>query len=325
MPLESKKTLLFRLYQVLYEYSDEDHPLLQQEIIRLLSLNYGIEVERKAIGRNISYLSEMGFEIVSTRQGCYLAEKPFEKSELRLLVDSVLCNRHINATDSKGLIEKVIALGGHNFRSHVKHVYSVNEWSKSKNRDFFYNIEVIDEAIENNKQISFDYNKVGIDKKLHKTRAHKASPYQMILHNQHYFLMCYEEYWQNIAFYRLDKITNIQLSNTQLTPVRSLKGYENGINYKEISTSRPYMFADKPERITFKCQEWLFDEVADWFGTDLCVQKNDDETIKVNLSASPKAMEFWALQYGVYVEILEPQSLRNNIKEKIAVMAKKYK
>ncbi|MEG1991516.1 MAG: WYL domain-containing protein [Christensenella sp.] len=44
----------------------------------------------------------------------------------------------------------------------------------------------------------------------------------------------------------------------------------------------------------------------------------------VTLTASPKAMEYWALQYGVFAEIIEPQHLRDSIKEKIAIMAKKY-
>ena len=52
MSLEAKKALIVRLYQVLYEYSDAEHPLTQSEIIDLLDKNYGVEAERKAIGRN---------------------------------------------------------------------------------------------------------------------------------------------------------------------------------------------------------------------------------------------------------------------------------
>jgi len=35
-------------------------------------------------------------------------------------------------------------------------------------------------------------------------------------------------------------------------------------------------------------------------------------------------MRFWALQYGPYVEVLEPESLRNKVKEDITYMSKKY-
>ncbi len=48
MGFENKQTLLFRLYQVLFEYSDENHILTQQNIIDILEREYGLSVERKA-------------------------------------------------------------------------------------------------------------------------------------------------------------------------------------------------------------------------------------------------------------------------------------
>ena len=98
MALEAKKTLIMRIYQILEEYSDDEHPLTQQDIIDLLERDYGIECERKAVGRNLSYLKEMGFEIEGDKKGIYLASRPFENAELRLLIDSVLSSSHINAT-----------------------------------------------------------------------------------------------------------------------------------------------------------------------------------------------------------------------------------
>ena len=56
----------------------------------------------------------------------------------------------------------------------------------SLNQQVFLNIELTDEAIEQGKQIRFEYYRYGTDKKPHKTRAHHASPYQLILHNQRY-------------------------------------------------------------------------------------------------------------------------------------------
>lgn len=324
MSFGSKKTLIFRLYQVLHDYSGIDNPLTQQRIIDLLASNYDIEVERKAIGRNISYLREMGYEIVSGWSGSYLDDKNFDESEIRLLIDSVLCSKYINPTHSKELINKIIELGGTNFKSHVKHVYSVNDWGKSANQAFLYNIEIVVEAIEKGKIIGFDYNKYDIDKKLHKTNGHKVSPYQMILHNQHYFLMCYEEYWGNMAYYRMDKITNIHIAEDVLTPIRTIEGYKNGIDYKVLATAYPYMFADKLEEIELACESWFIDEIIDWFGKDVCIQELENDAIMVRLKASPKAMEYWAMQYGTRVEVTHPQHLRDKIKENVANMTKKY-
>ena len=218
MSLESKKILILRIYQILLEYSDAEHPLTHKRILEILYRDYGAEAERKAVGRNIAYLAEAGIDIVSTRQGCYIADKVFEEGELRLLIDSVLCNRHVNELHSKNLITKLVKMGGRNFKSRVKHVYALPDWSKSENKAVFYNIETVDEAIERNSQITFAYNKYGIDRKLHIRARHRVSPYQMVLRNQHYFLLCYEEYWKNITFFRMDKITDIALTRS---PVRT--------------------------------------------------------------------------------------------------------
>ena len=99
-----------------------------------------IEIERKAIARNLSLLKEAGYDIESTRKGSYLASRDFEDSELRLLIDGVLSSRYINAKHSKDLIEKLCKLSNERFKSNVKNIYSVNEWSKSKSVDLFYNI-----------------------------------------------------------------------------------------------------------------------------------------------------------------------------------------
>ena len=191
--LEPKKLALIRIWQILKEYSDYDHPLTQDDIAAHLENDYGIIIERKAISRNISLLKEADIEIESRRAGSYIDCRDFEDSELRMLIDGVLSSKHITAKHSKDLIERLCGLSNKYFKSHIKNIYSVNDWSKTDNQALFYNIELIDTAIETGKQLSYDYNKYGADKKLHKSSYQEVSPYQMILHNQRYLLMCDKE------------------------------------------------------------------------------------------------------------------------------------
>lgn len=57
--LEAKKLLIIRIMQILEYYSDANHPLTQEEIIKKLYDDYGIDAERKAIGRNVALLQDM--------------------------------------------------------------------------------------------------------------------------------------------------------------------------------------------------------------------------------------------------------------------------
>ena len=182
--LEPKKLAIIRILLIFEKYRDCDNPLTQEDIARRLEQEYGINIERKAVSRNISLLKEAGIGIESRRAGSYLDSRRFESAELRMLIDGVLCSKYITAKHSADLIDRLCGLSNQYFRSHVKNIYSVNEWCKTENQALFYNIEIIDDAIELGKQITFDYNKYGLDKKLHKSAFHTASPYQLLLHNQ---------------------------------------------------------------------------------------------------------------------------------------------
>lgn len=335
--LEAKKLLIVRIMQILEYYSDVNHPLTQEDIINKLYEDYGIEAERKAIGRNIALLQDM-FERESMkktataiviesdkRKGTFLGKRLFEDSELRLLIDGVLASKHISEKYSKDLIEKLSSLSNKYFKSNVKHVYSVKDWDKTENKALFWNIEVIDEAIDKSRQITFDYNKYGADKKLHKTSSHTASPYQLVLHNQHYYLVFFNERWKKVCHFRLDKITKIDITDEPMTPLRSIKGYENGLDYKKYATSLPYMFTDETERITFVCDECVIDQVVDWFGKNINVRAIGDKKYEVIVSASSNAMEYWAMQYLNYVEIKTPAELRARIKNNLQKAEEKYK
>ena len=138
--------------------------------MKYLEKDYGIVVERKAVGRQLSLLRE-AYDypdspitiITEKRKGTYIEQRAFEDSELRMLIDGVLSSKYITARHSKKLIDKLCGLSNKYFRSHVKNVYSVNDWSKTENQALFYNIDVIDEAIATDKMVEYDYNKYGVE------------------------------------------------------------------------------------------------------------------------------------------------------------------
>ncbi len=320
---EPKKLALLRILQILETYSDEQHPLKQEDIVNLLNMDYGIEVERKTIGRNLALLKEAGYDIESTKQGSYLLDRRFEDSELRLLIDGVLASKYITAKHSKELINKLCGLSNKYFRRHVKNIYSVGEWGKTENQSIFYSIEIVDEAIDKQKMIEYDYNKFGVDKSLHKSSFQRVSPYQLILHNQRYYLMGYSKYWGHMVYHRLDHITNIRVSDREIIPITELDGYKSGINYQNLTTAMPYMYNDKPEKITLITNEKMVDQIIDWFGKDVDIS-GEAENVKVTLTASPKAMLYWCVQYADEVELLSPISLREEIKEFLNKAITKY-
>lgn len=322
--MEPKKNIIMRIYQILEKYTDIERHLTQSEIIDILYKDYGIVCERKAVGRNISFLKEMGFDIESDKSGSYLASRKLDNAELRLLIDSVLCSRNINSANSQQLIDKLISLGTYDFKSFVKHVIYVKDLGKSENKQFFLNIELVDEAIEKGKKIAFMYNKVGLDKRLHPTNRHTASPYQMILHNQRYYLMLFDDLYGKVSYYRLDKITDMEILSDPLLPIKSVPGYERGIDYRKLVYGMPYMFSDAPVPVTIKCPDMMADALNDWFGDGYRTKRCEDGYFIATLTVSEQAMLYWALQYNLNVEVLSPESLRDKLRSTLKDALRMY-
>jgi predicted DNA-binding transcriptional regulator YafY len=69
----------------------------------------------------------------------------------------------------------------------------------------------------------------------------------------------------------------------------------------------------------------MMDVLVDWFGKDFKILEKTDETLIIKVRCNAYAMNCWALQYGPYVEVLEPESLREVIAKDIKCMYDKYK
>ena len=324
---EPKKLLILRILEILTEYSDVEHKLHQGEIISLLKIIYGIECERKAVARNIEFLQEAGYDIVSDKSGVYLAEKKFETGELRLLVDSVLANRNVCKSHTKSLIEKLVKEGGKYFKPYTRHVINLDDWQKADGQEFLLNIELLSEAIDGKKKISFMRQSYGADKKLHPQKSRVASPYQLILRNGYYYLAANLDWHDNLVYLRVDRMTDIVILEERARELSTVEGCENGLSLGKASNRLPYFYPDEPQRVEFETTNSsvpLLDDVFDWFGREVEITPLEGNRYRYSLIASPRAMRFWILQFGRYVKVLSPQSLLDMVRADIAEMNKIY-
>ena len=223
---------------ILRQYTDENHKLSQNDIVELLEKDYDVKADRKSVKRNITSLLEMGYPVefketlrmYPNKDGVmeesyifsdFYLERDFTDAELRLLIDSLLFSKHIPYSQCKELVGKLEGLSNRYFKSRVRFIRTLPE-TAPKNRELFYTIEIIDEAIANEKQIAFTYNEFGTDKKLHPKREREfvVNPYQMAAINGRYYLIGNYDKYNNIANYRLDRITHIRLLDTPVKPVK---------------------------------------------------------------------------------------------------------
>ncbi len=319
-----RKITILRVLQILEEYTDSEHRLSQQDIVKLLKEKYDIDCERKAVGRNLETLRRAGYEIDSARNGICLFTRRFEKSELRLLIDAVLSSRYIDNKHSGDLIAKLEKEGGTFFSEANRLAYN-HQWDKTPNKAVFFTIELLDEAISKAKKVRFVYNGYNLQKQLVPLRKGewRVSPYFLLLHNQRYYLICCEDGKDTIGYFRVDRITNIEVCRERARPLDDVEGAED-VRPDKLNITFPYLLDGRPEQVRLRCGKKVFSDLVDWFGSGFTVMSSQGDYVEITLSAPPDALKYWALQYGENVEVLEPLSLRETIKEAVKKMAIKY-
>lgn len=342
------KKLSFAILDILRQYTDSnpEHRLNQNDIIEILERDYDIKADRKSVKRNLTSLWEMGFLVdwEETRRmypnkdgemeesfiqhDFYLdrdSERDFDDSELRLLIDSLLFSKHVPYSQCKKLVGKLKGLSNNWFKSRIRFISKLPE-TASENRELFLTIDVLDEAIAENKQVAFTYNKYGTDKKLHPRREQEyiVNPYQMAATNGRYYLICNYDNHPEVAHCRLDRITNIRLLDAPRKPEDEVVGLKDWALPKHMA-EHLYMFGGESVRVSFRMKMKIIDDVIDWFGSDIVFTDETEDEVTAHVTVNWHAMRHWALQYCRHVRILTPNDLVQTVKEDLQNALNNYR
>ena len=155
----NQKLKLLTLCRLLWENTDEDHPMTVAQLIQALEAE-GIRAERTSIYDDMEALRTFGLDVQSRKgksPGWFLGERPFQLAELKLLVDAVQSSKFITQRKSGDLIRKLESLASrHQARQLQRQVY-VDRRIKSMNESVYYTIDKLHSAIANRRTVTFKY------------------------------------------------------------------------------------------------------------------------------------------------------------------------
>lgn len=325
--MSEKKSSLLYVLDILREYSDEKHTITYAVIGEKLKRLYGLDIERKTIARDIDVLSAKGYDIIKRGNlGVYLASRKFEEGELLYLIDAIYSSRSIPTKYAQDLVSRLTADHSIYNKKRFNHLEKIDEENISNNKQVFYTIEILNEAIEQGKKVEFQYGAYGKDKKLspkYDGKKYVISPYFMVNNHGKYYLVCNYEKYNNLANYKIENISNITILEQ---PARDLYSLDNmqDFSIKKYIKEHIYMVSGDSVMATIKIEdEKRINDVVGWFGEDLSMYVKDGN-IYANLNINEDALCYWALQYGKFVEVVEPQSTRDKLGEMIKILNAKY-
>ena len=313
MKLSHQKLKLLYLMQILLEQTDEEHTITVPQMIAELS-KLGISAERKSIYDDLEYLKLFGIDICSNKTrttNYYVASRDFELPELKLLVDSVQSSKFITHKKSMQLISKIEKLTScENAKKLHRQVYVTNR-VKALNEQIYYNVDKIHDAIAANRQITFKYFDIDVDKnKIYRKNGgvYTESPVALTWDDENYYLITYKEKYGNYTHYRVDKMETIQITDT----ARVLS--DTAFDLSAYSKKMFQMFGGEETAVSIQFDNDLVGVVYDRFGIDVPVTKAGEKhfVCHIKVAVSPQFLS-WVFSFGKKAKIISPDSVRDEM------------
>ena len=340
-PEIGKKVIILYILQILQKYTDADHPMTQQQIAEKLRGEYGLDVNRSTVKRNVADLMEAGYDIQATEVTRSVRnrktgeteentiftdlyyEHDFTEPELHMLIDGLLFSRSVPYKQRRQLIDKLGKLSSVHFNRRMNHVHCMSSDSP-QNRELFHTIDILDEAISGGRQVRITYNQYGTDMQLHPTvnedgtvKRQTLNPYQMVASEGRYYLICNNDHYDTVSNYRIDRITDIALLETKAKPKNRVQGLEKGLDLQEYVYQNLNMFSGEAEDTEFVIRKQHVSLIIDFFGKHVSFHEQEDGTVSCRLKVSAVAMKHWAVEHANIVRVVSPEHLVEEIRDEI--------
>lgn len=309
--METKPRILY-LLRILEQYTDEEHPLTTKQLIDKLQDEYGISAHRTTLSKDIAALQEFGVDIVtvhSTQSKYFIGSRKFELPELKLLIDAVESSRFITAKKSESLIRKIHTLTSQGQVSKLRRNNYVVDRIKPDNEQIYYIVDTINDAINEGKQISFQYyDYSGLKKKVLKNKGeiYKLSPYKLLWSGDYYYVIGYSEKKGKVINFRVDRIAAAPtILSENAIPVPKDFDLENFT--KEVF----FMFSGDEVEVDLQCDNSLMKTMIDRFGENVKTLAYDMTSFRLITEVSVSPTFFgWVFGFDGKVKILGPKNVK---------------
>ncbi len=307
-----QKLKLLYIVKLLSESTDERHPVSTTDIIAYLDAN-GIHSERKSIYDDIDKLCQFGYDIIQIHSrlggGYYMAGRDFELAELKLLVDAVQASRFITTRKSRSLIKKLEQMAGKYDAGKLQRQVYVAGRIKTENESIYYNVDSIHRAIQENRQIRFQYLDWNLKKQLvpRANAERTVSPWALIWREENYYLAAYDSADSVMKHFRVDKMGKAEVLEQKREGVEQF----SQIDPASYTNQTFGMYSGDEESVTLQFPNRLVGVVLDRFGKDADIRPMTDRIFRVRVKVAVSGQFFgWLAGIGREAVVISPASVK---------------
>lgn len=265
----------------------------------------------------------------------------FTYDEVNRLIEAVQFSSTMSTGETRALVDKLErCLTTKFYPQGPKQVCTVLTSRLTPPEKLRENLLVIQRAIDAGVKIAFRFNGYNRHRELVPVRTEKetVSPYYIVAYAGRYYLLACAEGYESMSVWRVDLMTELELPERDRRALEKRKVENLPQTWDDTFLfSHLNMSYDKPIPITLRIVNPRQGEdgkpwtnctfLYDYFGDTIrCVHTETEPPYGdiVRVMCSPFGMVNWALQYADLVEVLEPTSVREAVKEKLERLNRKY-
>ena len=323
----NQKLKLLYLARILMEETDDTHRLTTPELIERLR-SCEVNCDRKTLYGDLEELRNFGLDIIGEQQGknyyYSIGARDFELPELKLLVDSVQASKFITDKKSEELIKKLEKLCSRYNARQLHRQVTISGRIKSENESIYYNVDLLHEAIEEGRQIAFQYFQWNVRKEAiprHGGAIYRVSPWALMWDDEKYYLLAYDAADDRIKHYRVDKMLSLSI----LESPRDGREQFRRFDVARYSRSLFGMFGGEEIKVTLEADDSMAGVMIDRFGKDIMMIPGKEGRFRTTVAvAFSDQFLGWVIALGDKVRIVSPASAVEQITERVRQLAAQY-
>ena len=267
-------------------------------------------------------------------KGFYVRQRHFSPEDIHLLTECVYAAKFIDEKKAKKLVDVACEFVSEHQADKIKHNAFVSDRVKTANTKVYYNVLTINEAMKTSldghphvpEKISFNYLRYSIEdmeqKPSRKGNKYIVSPYQLIINDGNYYLLCFDDKYQNLRVYRVDRMQNLSLTGIPRVGEDEFRSIDVANYTKRVFS----MYGGTPEHVTIRFINTLLDTVIDRFGIRGAIyNKIDDKHFTVTVPVEVSDQFFgWLCGFGKRAKILSPETVVDRFEKHLAGMHELY-
>lgn len=312
MAENNQKIKLLRIIEFLRSESEPNKPVSTSQIIGYLN-SIHISCDRRTLYKDMDLLVESGTNIVKTEFGrenaYYIDEVSLSLAEVKILIDAVQAANFITKEKTSELTEKLLSLSGIRRSEIIRNNIIFYNNHKHSNSSIFENIEQIEFAIRQKKQVSFYY--FDLDDKCNRVyrkdkKRYITDPVALVFSEDNYYLVAYSQKYINSVNYRVDRMDTVEIEEAPICEEALIKKRKTETYTEQVFK----MYNGETVLITLEFAPDKLGVIYDKFGENIEIRHADKGwlRIKVAVQISPT---FWGWIYQLEdkIKVVSPEGI----------------